>query len=76
VKKKHTDTDYVFVKGVKVGKDGVYTVNINPEDTEECDCCRYYYDVAVQSGENFYNVIEASVFDICKNITCWGCAGT
>lgn len=73
VKKKHTDSTYIFVKTVKIGKNGVYTVTIHPEDTEKCDCNKYYYDVAIQSGSDFFNIIEASTFHIKKNITCWGC---
>ena len=73
VKKEHTDKEYIFVKTVKVGENGVYTVTLHPEDTELCSCCRYYYDVAIQSGDNFFNVIEASIFHIKENITCWGC---
>lgn len=73
VKKHHTDTEYIFVKTVLVGENGVYTVTLHPEDTEMCDCCRYYYDVAIQSGDNFFNIIEASIFHVKKNITCRGC---
>lgn len=73
VKKEHTDTEYIFVKTVRTGENGVYTVTLYPEDTEKCDCCRHYYDVAIQSGDNFYNIIEASSFSVEPNITCWGC---
>lgn len=77
MKKTYADREYVFVKTVKTtattNKDGVYSVIVTPEDTEKCDCCKYHYDVAVQSGEDFYNVIENSVIYIKKNITKWGC---
>lgn len=74
VKKNHTDGRYIFVKTIRLcDKPGVYSVTINPEDTEICDCCKYFYDVAVQSGDNFFNIIEASFFHVKKNITCWGC---
>jgi hypothetical protein len=74
VKKNHTDENYIFVKTIRLcDESGVYTVTINPEDTEICDCCKYYYDVSVQSGDNFFNVIEASLFHVKKNITCRGC---
>lgn len=73
VKKNHTDSTYIFVKTVKIGENGIYTVIIHPEDTNKCECCKHYFDVAVQSGDNFFNVIEASVFFVKKNITCWGC---
>lgn len=73
IKKNYTDTEYIFVKAVKVGENGVYSVTLRPEDTKMCDCCKYFYDVAIQSGTDFYNVIEASNFTIKKNITSWGC---
>ena len=73
VKRNYDDKEYIFVKSVRIGSNGVYSVVINPEDTEQCDCCRYYYDVSIQSGDNFFNVIETSSFHICKNITKRGC---
>lgn len=73
VKRNHDDTEYIFVKTVKIGNNGVYTVVVHPEDTEKCDCCKYFFDVSIQSGNNFYNIIEASSFHIKKNITKWGC---
>lgn len=73
VKKNHTDSTYILIKTIETCENGVYTVSLRPEDTELCDCCKYYYDVAIQSGDDFYNVIEASVFHVKKNITCWGC---
>lgn len=75
LKKAYTDKEYVFVKTITAtsDRDGVYTVIIVPEDTAKCECCRYHYDVAVQSGEDFYNIIENSVMYINKNITKWGC---
>lgn len=73
VKKNHTDSTYIFIKTIETCENGIYTVSLRPEDTELCDCCKYYYDVAIQSGDDFYNVIEASVFHVKKNITKWGC---
>lgn len=73
VKRTPEDIDYIFVKSVKVGDNGVYSVVLHPEDTEQCNCCRYYYDVSIQSGDDFYNVIETSSFNIAPNITKKGC---
>lgn len=74
VKRTPEDTDYIFVKSVKVDEEkGTYTVTIHPEDTEQCSCGRYYYDVSLQSGDDFFNVIELSNFDITSNITKKGC---
>lgn len=42
---------------------------IEPSDTENlCFGC-YYYDVGVQSGLQYYNIIECSEFRICNNVT-------
>ncbi len=73
VKKNPKDSEYIFVKTVTVGENGVYTVVVKPEDTENCDYGRYFYDVGIQSESNYFNVIEASIFHIKENITYWGC---
>lgn len=72
VKKKHTDEEYLIIKTITIADNGVYEVDIDPSDTESLDCGRYFYDVAIQSGNAFYNVIKESVFEICNNITKWG----
>lgn len=37
-------------------------------------CEKYVYDVALQSGANFFNLIKASPFIISPNVTKRGCA--
>ncbi len=74
VKKSHNDESYIFVKVVTDGIIGVYNVTIDPCDTVDLTCDKYLYDVAIQSGTAFYNVIEASNFILNKNVTKWGCA--
>ena len=73
VKRNYNDKSYIFVKAVSVSLNGVYTVTLRPEDTDLCDCSKYLYDVAIQSGDDFFNVIEASNFIVKKNVTSWGC---
>ena len=72
VKAKPEDSEYVVLKPVTVGANGVYTVNIAPEDTINVPYNRYVYDVGVQSGNNYYNIIPTSGFAILPNVTKWG----
>lgn len=74
IKQREGDTDLIFAKVAVPGSAGAYSVTINPADTADLDCGRYYYDVALQSGNAFYNIIESNPFIILPNITSWGCA--
>lgn len=74
IKEKATDTDLIFVKTASLLSAGNYLVTMDPADTEDLDCGKYVYDVALQSGEDFYNIIEANPFVIEPNVTSWGCA--
>lgn len=50
--------------------DGAYYVlTLLPTDTKELPFGTYHYDVGLQSGTNYYNVIECSDFNLCYNIT-------
>ena len=74
VKRKPADTTFIFTRvGVK-DSDGTFNVKIVPGDTINLPFGRYYYDVGLQSGENYFNVIESSPFMVKENITHWGCA--
>lgn len=74
VKRSHEDTECIILKTATTGENGTYTITLDPSDTELCECCRYVYDVAIQSGDDYYSVIETSVFEVKKNVTNWGCA--
>lgn len=75
VKRDPDDTEFVLLKTASfVASDGVYSVTLAPEDTIDLKCIDYYYDVALQSGANYFNVIEPSPFVIMPNITARGCA--
>lgn len=71
VKRKPTDAEYVFLKTVLAsdGTDGVYPVMIDPADTEGLAFGKYWYDAGLESGEDYHNIIEPSVFEIKPNIT-------
>lgn len=72
VKKSPDDVDYVFLKKITSGSNGVFVVTVNPADTAGIEPGHYCYDVGVQSGPAYYNVIKPSPFDIVANITNWG----
>lgn len=50
-------------------ENGVYVLILSPNDTEHLPFGRYYYDVGLQNGDSYFNVIECSEFDIRHNIT-------
>ena len=74
VKRKVADAEEIIVKTASVSEDGGYIVTLVPEDTLELPCDKYVYDVGLESGNDFYNVIEASPFVVCGNVTKRGCA--
>lgn len=72
VKAKPEDSGYVVLKAVSSGSDGVYTVNLAPDDTNNLPYNRYVYDVGLQSGNDYHNIIPTSGFAILPNVTKWG----
>ena len=71
LKKKPKDTECVLTKTIEEATDGAYILKLMPTDTLELECGKYSYDVGIQSGDDFYNVIEPSDFTIQANITKW-----
>lgn len=74
VKKKPEDTDYIFVKEAgptDTDEDGKYVFALDPSDTEDKPFGCYYYDVGLQSGDDYFNVIETSNFKLAFNVTEW-----
>ena len=71
VKKHPNDKVYLIEKELTSAnyEDGVYVLILYASDTETLPFGRYYYDVGLQSGATYYNVIECSEFDIRYNIT-------
>lgn len=74
LKKKATDRDCILVKEASFYTVGSYLVGLKPADTAGLDFGRYVYDVGLQSGNDFYNIIPPSPLDIVAEITKWGCA--
>lgn len=52
--------------------DGVCTIELDPLDTLGLAYGRYVYDVGLETGFDYYNIIEASPFYIAPNVTRWG----
>lgn len=75
VKKKASDDAPLFVKVATIaGAAGQYQVTLDPADTEALEFGRYLYDVGLQSGATFHNIIPPAPFEIVANVTKWGCA--
>lgn len=72
VKQKPEDEEYLVYKEISTGENGVYTVELAPDDTIGLAYGRYVYDVGLQIGSNYFNIIPASAFAVLPNITKWG----
>lgn len=75
VKEKLTDENYIFVRAATAQDLGLYAVELAKEDTAERKLETYWYDVGLQSGDDYFNIIETSPFVITANVTKWGCNG-
>ena len=72
VKKAEQSTTTVFDKTIAasaVEEDNTYTLTINPDDTLMLPTGRYYYDIGLQSGDDYFPVISWSPFVITPNAT-------
>ena len=69
VKKNPKDNDPLIVKAMTVPINGEYWLDFTPADTADLEPGKYFYDVGMQYGSAFYNVIEASTFEIKPNIS-------
>lgn len=65
-----TETEPIFCRAAEeTGTAGVYTLHIYPEDTQDLAPGRYYYDVGLESGGNFYDIISPSCLMLLSNVT-------
>lgn len=71
IKKRPKDADRVLVKTITHSVNtGTFYLELFPSDTEDLEPGRYVYDVGLQHGESvFFNVIEASTFEIKPNVS-------
>lgn len=72
IKKSLDDENTLFEKLAEVISPGVFGFRVSPEDTETLECGRYYYDVGLQAGTDYFTIIEPNPFDIIPNVTCRG----
>jgi hypothetical protein len=72
VKKQASDEELLICKVVTKCVDGVCEVELDPEDTAELAVGQYRYDVGLESGEDYYIIVEPSNLTIAANITKWG----
>lgn len=71
IKHKPYQKDADVVKRVTTGTDGVYPVTLEPNDTINLKYGDYIYNVNIQSGNNFFPVVDGK-FKIKANATKWG----
>ena len=71
VKENIDDTEYVLKKEVDSSAydEGEYLIPLSASDTMGLDCKKYWYDIGLQSDEEYYMVIECSPFVITPNVT-------
>lgn len=51
-------------------QDDGYIISFNPNDTQNLECGRYYYDIGLQTANgDYYMIVEQSDFHICSAIT-------
>lgn len=70
VKATPVDNAYILTKEITVG-DGDYDFTIEQDDTISLAFGSYWYDIGLQSGTDYYNIIPASPFEITYNVTKW-----
>lgn len=69
VKKNPKDDEPLIVKTITEPVNGEYWLDLAPSDTAGFEAGKYFYDVGMQQGAEFYNVIETSNFEIRPNIS-------
>lgn len=73
IKKNPTDDAPIFVKAAEAKTaPGAYGVTITPEDTLDLVPGGYYYDVGLETGGDYYTIIEPSPITIQANVTAKG----
>lgn len=68
------DAEFVILKTVTNGTDGVFKIKINPEDTNNLIPGEYFFDIGLQSGADYFPIVDTERFEITQNVTEWGCA--
>lgn len=74
VKQRPEDPGRVITKTASILGEGLFEVCLCPEDTGGLAPGKYVYDVGLDNGTDFFNVIEYSPFILIPNVTEKGCA--
>lgn len=71
VKRNWYDSDLVISKELEYqSSSNSYTLRILPDDTENLSCGRYYYDISLSEGEDYFvQIFPTSVFMISPSVT-------
>ena len=65
--------DAAVVKTTTSGTNGIYTVDLHPDDTLGLKYGNYFWDAGIRVGEDYYPLFrEPGVFVILANATKWG----
>lgn len=66
------ETELLVKKIISIAAAGTYAFTIDHNDTANLPVGQYWYDVGLQSGGRYLNVIEPSPFFVAANVTKWG----
>lgn len=69
VKRSYDSTRYLIERESAEIVDSAVLFRLSPEDTAVLDLGQYRYDVGLQSGPDYLNVIPYSIFEIMPNVT-------
>lgn len=73
VKRKPEDTQPEVSKDIGTleydSENQCYVLTLNPADTESLKLGRHHFDVGLQSGADYFNVIPCSPFDVLPNVS-------
>lgn len=72
VKDNTNSTVYCVKKYVDEGT-APFEVVLRPTDTQSLRRGTYYYDVGIQTGEDYYHILPISPFTVNDSVTEWGC---
>lgn len=73
LKQNPKDEERILIKKLATANGGGYKLKLSASETQKLECGKYFYDIGMQDGEgDFYNIIEASVFEVRPNIAVLG----
>jgi hypothetical protein len=73
IKKQEHDNELLIAKAATVNSSGLYQVTLYPEDTEQLECGKYFFDVSLESGNDLFTIIEPMPLIMRHNVTKRGC---